>query len=87
MARSLLLTLVLAVGCLGAAAGGFLTGRANGPDLTIVARAGTSAGARSGDHAGSVSGRRAGYRAGFQVGYRTAYAHAYRGAYLRALGR
>ena len=87
MTRSLLLTIALAISCLGAATGAFLAGRASGPDLNIVARAGTSVGYRSGARAGASSGRRAGYQAGYRAGYEHAYARAYRTAYSRALGR
>lgn len=86
MTRSLLLTLGLAFSCLGAAAGGFLAGRSNGPDLGVVARAGTSSGARSGAMAGARSGRLAGYRVGYRNGYREAYSRAYRVAYRHAVG-
>jgi hypothetical protein len=85
MTRSLLLTLALAVSCLGAGVGAFLAGRSNGPDLTIVARAGTASGTRSGSLAGARSGQAAGYHAGYRAGYRRAYASAYRVAYRRAL--
>jgi hypothetical protein len=86
MTRSLLLTIALAVSCLGAATGGFLAGRSNGPDLSVVARAGTSSGARSGAQAGARAGRRAGYRVGYDDAYRPAYSRAYRAASKRALG-
>lgn len=86
MTRSLLLTLALAASCLGAATGGFLAGRSNGPDLSIVARAGTTSGARSGARAGVRAGRLAGYRVGYKNGYRRAYSRSYRVAYRHALG-
>lgn len=87
MTRSLVLTVVLAFSCVGVAAGAFLAGRSSGPDLTVVARAGTSAGARSGAQAGARAGRNSGYRAGYEAGYRHAYPQAYRTAYLRSVGR
>ena len=87
MTRSLVLTVVLAFSCVGVAAGAFLAGRSSGPDLTVVARAGTSAGARSGARAGARSGHHAGYRAGYEAGYKHAYARAYRTAYLHGVGR
>ncbi len=86
MPRSLLLTITLAVSCLGAGTGAFLAGRANGPDLGVVARAGGLAGARAGARAGYGAGRLAGYRAGYAAGYRHAYARAYRLAYQNAAG-
>lgn len=87
MTRALLLTIALAASCLGAAAGAFLASRADGPDLSHVARAGMAAGSRSGARTGSASGEVMGYRAGYQAGYRHAYARAYRTAYLRELDR
>jgi hypothetical protein len=85
MTRALLLTIALAISCLGAAAGAFLASRASGPDLSIVSRAGSFDGARSGARAGSSAGQLAGYRAGYHAGYHHAYGRAYRLAYLRAL--
>jgi hypothetical protein len=87
MTRSLLLTIALAVSCLGGGVGAFAAGRSSGPDLTIVARAGTASGARSGTRAGAAAGRAAGYHAGYSAAYRRAYPAAYRAAYRRALGQ
>jgi hypothetical protein len=87
MRGSLLVSLAMALVCLGAAAGAFLAGRSGGPDLAIAARAGSLAGARSGARAGSSAGRLAGYQAGYHAGYRHAYAPAYRLAYRQVLGR
>jgi hypothetical protein len=87
MTRSFLLTVALAITCLGAATGAFMAGRSNGPDLSIVAHAGNQAGARSGFRAGVGSGREAGFRLGYQAGYKSAYDRAYRTAYLHAAAR
>ena len=85
MTRSLLLTIALAICCLGAAVGAFLAGRSSGPDLSVVARAGTVSGAHSGSRAGARSGQGAGFHAGYHAGYRHAYSGAYHVAYRRAL--
>jgi hypothetical protein len=87
MTRSLLVTVVLAISCLGGGVAAFLAGRSSGPDLTIVARAGTASGTRSGRRAGATAGRAAGYRAGYDAGYHRAYPAAYRNAYRRAVGQ
>jgi hypothetical protein len=87
MTRSLLLTIALAITCLAAAAGAFLAGRSNAPDLSMLARAGTFAGARSGARSGAAAATQAGYRAGYQVGYERAYPGAYKTGYLTAVGR
>ncbi len=86
MTRSLLLTIALATSCVGAGTGAFLAGRSNGPDLGVLARAGSLAGARSGARVGYDAGRVAGYRAGYTAGYRHGYPRAYRLAYQRAAG-
>ena len=86
MSRSLLLSLATALVCLGAGAAAFLAGRAGGPNLTIVARAASTAGAHSGAQSGSSAGRAAGYRVGYGAGYHRAYGTSYRVAYRRALG-
>lgn len=86
MSRSLLLSVATALVCLGAGTGAFFAGRAGGPNLTIVARAASSAGAQSGAQSGSNAGRTAGYRVGYSVGYHHAYGVNYRVAYRRALG-
>jgi hypothetical protein len=86
MTRSLLLTIALALSCLGGATAAYMAGRASAPDLNIVARAGTSAGVASGSRAGSSTGKSAGFRAGYRAGYAHSYQDAYRTAYLRALG-
>jgi hypothetical protein len=85
MTRSLLLTVVLALCCLGGATAAYMAGRASGPDLRLVARAGTSNGARAGARAGSLAGHKAGFRAGYTAGYKHAYPLAYRRAYRRAV--
>jgi len=85
MGRSLLYSLGIALSCLAAAAGGFLAGRAGGPDLSNAARAGNLAGNHAGATAGSRAGQVAGYRAGYRAGYHHAYAGAYRLAYRREL--
>lgn len=87
MTRSFLLTVALALTCLGAGTGAFIAGRSNGPDLSIVARAGNQAGARSGFRAGVGSGQEVGYRLGYRAGYKSAYERAYRTAYLHAVAR
>lgn len=87
MTRSLVLTVALAVCCLGAATAAFMAGRANGPDLRLLARSATSSGVRLGARAGSAAGQRAGFRAGYTAGYKHAYPLAYRTAYLRAAHR
>lgn len=87
MRRSLLCSLAIALSCPGVAVGGFLAGRAGGPDLAAAARAGALAGARAGAHVGSTKGRLAGYRAGYAAGYHHAYASAYALAYREALNR
>jgi hypothetical protein len=87
MTRALLLTVALALCCLGAATGAFLAGRSNGPNLSVLARAATSAGAHAGARRGAAAGRRAGYRAGYNAGYAHAYPKAYRAAYRHALSR
>ncbi len=87
MTRSLLLTLVLAVSCLGAATAAYLTGRASGPDLSVVARSATSNGDHSGARAGSSAGQRVGFRAGYSAGYQHAYPLAYQAAYRQAVRR
>jgi hypothetical protein len=86
MSRSLLLSVATALTCLGAGTGAFFAGRAGGPNLTIVARAASSAGAQSGAQSGANAGLTAGYRAGYSVGYHHAYGTNYRAAYRRALG-
>jgi hypothetical protein len=87
MTRSLLLTIALAISCLGGGAGAFLAGRSNGPNLTVVARAGAVSGARSGRRAGAATGRADGYHAGYTAAYRRAYPGAYRASYRRGLGQ
>ncbi|HTX31771.1 MAG TPA: hypothetical protein VMD09_10305 [Solirubrobacteraceae bacterium] len=87
MTRSLLVTVVLAISCLGGGVAAFIAGRSSGPDLTVVARAGMLSGARAGSRAGASTGRAAGYHAGYSAGYRRSYATAYRSAYQRALGQ
>lgn len=87
MTRSLMLTIMLTLSCLGAATAGYLGGRTSGPDLTAVARAGTSAGAHSGIRAGSNAGEGDGFRAGYRAGYGHTYAGAYRAAYTQIVGR
>lgn len=87
MTRSLLLTIALAISCVGAGVGSFLAGRSTGPDLSVVARAGTVSGARSGTRAGGRSGREAGYQAGYRAAYKHTYPGAYRVAYRRALSQ
>lgn len=86
MSRSLLLSLATALTCLGAGTGAFFAGRAGGPNLTIVARAASTAGAQSGTQSGSAAGRRAGYAAGYGAGYHHVYGASYRVAYRRELG-
>lgn len=85
MSRSLLLSVATALACLGAGAGGFLAGRAGGPNLRIVAREASTAGAQSGAQSGARAGAIAGYHAGHSAGYHHAYGRAYRVAYRRAL--
>ena len=86
MSRSLLLSVATALTCLGAGTGAFYAGRAGGPNLTIVARAASTAGAQSGAQSGSNAGRKAGYRVGYPAGYHHAYGVNYRVAYRRGLG-
>lgn len=84
MRRSLLVSVAVALSCLGAGAGGFLAGRAGGPDLKLTVRAGSLAGARSGSQVGARAGDSDGYRAGYKAGSANAYWPAYRLAYRRA---
>ena len=86
MTRSLLLTIALGLSCFGAATMAYLAGRDSGPDLTFVARAGTSSGLRSGVRAGLAAGHSAGFQAGYRAGFTLGYEPAYRAAYLRAAG-
>ena len=83
MTRSLVLTVVLALCCLGAATAAYMAGRASGPDLSIAARSGTWSGVRMGARAGSAAGRKAGFRTGYSAGYKHAYPLAFHTAYLR----
>jgi hypothetical protein len=87
MARSLVMTVALALCCIGAGTAAFMAGRANAPDLRLLARSGTSSGVRLGARAGSAAGQKAGFRAGYTAGYKTTYSLAYRTAYLRAVRR
>jgi hypothetical protein len=87
MPRSLLLTLVMALACLGAAVGTFFAADTSGPNLRILARAGSLAGAHSGARVGASAGRLAGYRAGYGAGFQHTYAHAYGVAYRLGLER
>ena len=86
MSRSLLLSVATALTCLGVATGSSFAGREGGPNLTIVARAGSAAGVQSGIRSGSSAGSLAGYRAGYSAGYHRAYPLAYRSAYRRVVG-
>lgn len=87
MRGSLLLSIATALTCLAAGAGAFFAGRSGGPNLAIVARDASVAGARSGMQSGFAAGGSAGYQAGYTAGYHHAYGSAYRTAYLKALGR
>jgi len=83
MGRSLLLSLLVVVVCAVSATGGFLAGRAGGPDLRAARRHGVLAGAQAGARAGRWFGHHNGYRAGYRAGY----AHAYKLAYRQAVSR
>jgi hypothetical protein len=85
MSRSLLLSVATALICLGAGTGAFFAGRAGGPNLTIVARTASTAGAQSGAQSGSNAGRIAGYHTGYRVGYHSAYGASYRQTYRSVL--
>jgi hypothetical protein len=85
MSRSLVLTVVLALCCLGAATAAYMAGRASAPNLSLAARSGNSSGMRMGSRAGSSAGHKAGFRTGYAAGYRHAYPLAYRTAYLRTV--
>jgi hypothetical protein len=87
MTRALLASVATALTCLGAGVGAFLAGRSGGPNLVMVARAGSQAGQQSGARAGSSAGRLAGYRVGYGAGYHHAYPGAYHAAYKHAIGR
>lgn len=87
MSRSLVLSIVTALTCIGAGTGAFFAGRAGGPNLGIVARTASTAGAQSGAQSGASAGRIAGYHAGYTVGYLHAYGTSYRVAYRNAVGR